>query len=69
MTLKTLIDFYCVRFDQSPTQVNDLMDLLAWCYVSEFISPSGYKSLLHELEKRGAEKPEFSDLNVLPIYA
>ncbi|WP_035186259.1 YppF family protein [Alteribacter aurantiacus] len=57
MTLAVLIDFYRVRFNQSPTQANDLMDVLTWCYLSEFVSPNDYKRLLKELEQRGAYKP------------
>ncbi|MBM7094564.1 hypothetical protein JSY36_02245 [Bacillus sp. H-16] len=59
MTLQVLIDFYRVRFNEVPVQADDLMDLLTWCYLSEFITPDTYRLLLRELEERGAEKPQF----------
>jgi REP element-mobilizing transposase RayT len=58
MFLKDLINRYKQERDQSPSNVNDLLDYTQRCYIQGEISIKEYKQLFFELDKNHAEKPQ-----------
>jgi hypothetical protein len=57
LVVKDLVQKFIKEKNYTPSDVNDLLDYLGKCYISDELSIVEYKKLFSELNKNNAEKP------------
>lgn len=60
MTLEKLIDEYIKVKREKPSNADELLDFAQKSYICGQLTYREYRTLFHELNARGAKKPEYN---------